>query len=202
LRDDISIRDSSIERDREIETMMPCHRHPMIRHAILLLALQSIISSCCNYFVVAHPALPIPNARPPKKLFAETNANAGSGDNDGSILHQDGKSSSSTNGLVSPLPPPSQIESIVANAKSLTVNWSKKNMDLTNPTLRSRYITALTAGLAVSLAMVPEAVSFSCECQKRKCTMNCFIAYYTHRHKLLLYSYWCDAQLWLESLPS
>ena len=34
-------------------------------------------------------------------------------------------------------------------------------MDLANPTLRTQYLTALTAGLAVSLAMVPEAVSFS-----------------------------------------
>jgi len=38
-------------------------------------------------------------------------------------------------------------------------------MNLTDPTLRSRYLTAMTAGLAVSLAMVPEAVSFSCEYQ-------------------------------------
>lgn len=48
----------------------------------------------------------------------------------------------------------------MANAKSLSSNMGKK-MDLTNPTLRTKYLTALTAGLAVSLAMVPEAVSFS-----------------------------------------
>lgn len=135
--------------------MMP-RRHPIKvrrRYAILILLVLSITTDRISY-VIGHPALPIPNARPPKKLFAETNANAGDGDGDGA-LHTGAESSDT---------PPSQLESIVANAKSLTASWGKKNMDLTNPTLRSRYVSALTAGLAVSLAMVPEAVSFSCEC--------------------------------------
>jgi hypothetical protein len=78
-------------------------------------------------------------------------------------------SSSSTRGVVrrisssdaasdESIMPPSQLESIVTNARSIV-----KKMDLTDPTLRSRYLTAMTAGLAVSLAMVPEAVSFSCK---------------------------------------
>ena len=147
-----------------MQIMIHCRpRHPFkakIQHTILLLVIVLLSISPC-YYVIAHPALPLPNARPPKKLFSETNANAG-GRSDGATIHHNGESSDALQS-----PPPSQVESIVANAKSLTVNWSKQNMDLTNPTLRSRYITALTAGLAVSLAMVPEAVSFSCECIKQ-----------------------------------
>ena len=62
---------------------------------------------------------------------------------------------SSSDGDAPPPPPPSQLESIVANAMSI--------LDLTNPILTSRYLAAMASGLAVSLAMVPEAVSFSCE---------------------------------------
>jgi len=142
--------------------MMP-RRHPIKvrrRYAILILLVLSITTDEISY-VLGHPALPIPNARPPKKFFAETNANAGGGGGGGDGALHTGAESSDT--------PPSQLESIVANAKSLTVSWGKKNMDLTNPTLRSRYLSALTAGLAVSLAMVPEAVSFSCEYSSTSC---------------------------------
>jgi hypothetical protein len=149
---------------------IPCrrHRHPfkakkIHEHTILLLLVVIVllsISPCYHNYVIAHPALPLPNAPPPKKLFAETNANAGGGSDGATTVHRNGQSSSP--------PPPSQLESIVANAKSLTADWSKQYMELTNPTLRSRYITTVTAGLAVSLAMVPEAVSFSCECKKKQ----------------------------------
>ena len=57
--------------------------------------------------------------------------------------------------------PLSQLESIVVNARS-----NGRKMNLMDPTLRSHYLTAMTAGLAISLAMVPEAVSFSCEYQR------------------------------------
>lgn len=56
--------------------------------------------------------------------------------------------------------PPSQLESVVGNAKSIAAGLGRR-MDLADPTRRSQYLTAVTAGLAVSLAMVPEAVSFS-----------------------------------------
>lgn len=52
--------------------------------------------------------------------------------------------------------PPSQVESIVKNAKSLQSN------ERDNPVKSSAvYIQAMAAGLAVSLAMVPEAIAFS-----------------------------------------
>ncbi len=54
--------------------------------------------------------------------------------------------------------PPSQLESIAPNARSIG-----RKMDLTDSTLRSLYLTAMTAGSTVSLAMVPKAISFSCE---------------------------------------
>jgi len=50
-------------------------------------------------------------------------------------------------------PPPSQIESISANAKLLNPFGSRVE--------RETFVTSLAAGLAVSLAMVPEAVSFA-----------------------------------------
>ena len=52
--------------------------------------------------------------------------------------------------------PPSQVESIVSNSKSL------QSRDVEDPKKdAAKYIQALAAGLAVSLAMVPEAVAFS-----------------------------------------
>ena len=52
--------------------------------------------------------------------------------------------------------PPSQVESIVSNSKSL------QDRDVEVPVRESaKYIQAMAAGLAVSLAMVPEAVAFS-----------------------------------------
>lgn len=50
-------------------------------------------------------------------------------------------------------PPPSQIESVVNNAKSLNPFGAKLDRDAT--------VSSIAAGLAVSLAMVPEAISFS-----------------------------------------
>ena len=66
---------------------------------------------------------------------------------------------SSSDGDAPPPPPLSQFENIVTNAMSIVGD----TVDLANPILRSRYLAAMTSGLAVSLAMVPEAVSFSCE---------------------------------------
>ena len=136
----------------------------MNRHLALLFSLTLSTGGWC----FAHPALPISNARPPKKRFDVVNNNS---NNNGGA-----KGKSTPISPISGTPfrgisrkvsndesveaPPSQIESIVANAKSISTSLGKK-MDLTNPTLRTKYLTAITAGLAVSLAMVPEAVSFS-----------------------------------------
>lgn len=62
--------------------------------------------------------------------------------------------------IISPPPPPpkppaSQLESLVLNAKKLNF-WENIDDDT-----RNNYVKAVTAGLAVSLAMVPEATSFS-----------------------------------------
>lgn len=136
----------------------------MNRHLALLFSLTLSTGGWC----FAHPALPISNARPPKKRFDVVNNNS---NNNGGVK---GKSTpisgtpfrgisrkvSNDDSSASVEAPPSQIESIVANAKSISTSLGKK-MDLTNPTLRTKYLTAITAGLAVSLAMVPEAVSFS-----------------------------------------
>ncbi len=54
--------------------------------------------------------------------------------------------------------PPSQFESIIANAKSL--NPFGKDRDASSSSA-STTISSLAAGLAVSLAMIPEAVSFA-----------------------------------------
>lgn len=142
-----------------------------------------------NSVSFAHPALPISNARPSKKQgrFAPGAQDDASGTSARSSASTSGSSSSSstsfhgksttisgtpfrgiarrlssTSSNEESLPPASQLESIVANAKSLSASLGEK-MDLTNPTLRTKYLTAMTAGLAVSLAMVPEAVSFSCK---------------------------------------
>lgn len=56
-------------------------------------------------------------------------------------------------------PPPSQYESVVANAKSL--NPFGKQKDPLSSESTSTIISSLAAGLAVSLAMIPEAVSFA-----------------------------------------
>eukprot|EP00581_Thalassiosira_minuscula_P008251 CAMPEP_0183709220 /NCGR_PEP_ID=MMETSP0737-20130205/5309_1 /TAXON_ID=385413 /ORGANISM="Thalassiosira miniscula, Strain CCMP1093" /LENGTH=692 /DNA_ID=CAMNT_0025937261 /DNA_START=1 /DNA_END=2079 /DNA_ORIENTATION=+ len=165
----------------------PSIHHPktMPRRTILLgLTLTTALLPWSNCF--AHPALPISNARPDKKRgrFAPDKM-MGSGS--GTATRSSGGSPSappgpnSIKGKSTPISgtpfrgisrrfssnsdepasvPPSQLESIVANAKSISAALGK-NMDLTNPSLRSQYLTAMTAGLAVSLAMVPEAVSFS-----------------------------------------
>ena len=115
----------------------------------------------------AHPAaLPIPNARPNKNAqrweindtssTTSTTAKGKQGKSvpiSGTPFRGISRRLSSTSTDEST--PPSQLESIVANAKSLLGT----KIDLTNP----KYLTAITAGLAVSLAMVPEAVSFSCK---------------------------------------
>ena len=54
-------------------------------------------------------------------------------------------------------PPPSQFESVVANAKSLNPFGNNKDIQAST----SITISSLAAGLAVSLAMIPEAVSFA-----------------------------------------
>ena len=54
--------------------------------------------------------------------------------------------------------PPSQLESVIANAKSL--NPFGRNRD-TSTSSESVTLSSLAAGLAVSLAMIPEAVSFA-----------------------------------------
>lgn len=124
---------------------------------LLLLSLTLAPSGKC----FAHPALPISNARPPKKRFgAEMGGGAKGKSTAISGTPFRGISRRVTNDDSTAEAPPSQIESIVANAKSISASMGMK-MDLTNKTLRGKYLTAITAGLAVSLAMVPEAVSFS-----------------------------------------
>lgn len=162
----------------------PTH-HPkatMLRQTLLLsmTLTAALLPWSSNCF--AHPALPIPNARPKKRDFAPDGVHGGrssTATTTTTAVSAKGKStplsgtpfrasgiarrlSSSNNAESVESLPPSQLESIVANAKSISSNMGKK-MDLTNPTLRTQYLTAMTAGLAVSLAMVPEAVSFSCE---------------------------------------
>jgi len=163
----------------------------MPRRTILLcLTLTTALLPWSSY-CFASPGLPLSNARPSKKRGpfgpdannsgATTSAGGSSASTTlGTSGSAKGKSTiisgtpfrgvarhfssannaeSSTSSSSSSLPP-SQLESIVANAKSATIGLGKK-MDLTDPTLRTQYLTAMTAGLAVSLAMVPEAVSFS-----------------------------------------
>mmetsp|Transcript_15664 Transcript_15664/g.43381 ORF Transcript_15664/g.43381 Transcript_15664/m.43381 type:complete len:662 (+) Transcript_15664:201-2186(+) len=71
-----------------------------------------------------------------------------------------------------PSPPLSQVESIRSLAKSLNFFGKKKITDNTNETTetgtanakqqqRQVYVKSVAAGLAVSLAMIPEAISFS-----------------------------------------
>ncbi len=57
------------------------------------------------------------------------------------------------------LPLPSHLDIIFTNARSI----DGEKMDLMNPTARSWYLAAMTSGVAVSLAMVQEMVSISCE---------------------------------------
>ena len=59
--------------------------------------------------------------------------------------------------------PPSQVESIVKNAKTLKPLKKSEINDSQNANKKksAEYVQALAAGLAVSLAMVPEAVAFS-----------------------------------------
>ena len=66
----------------------------------------------------------------------------------GDPLSMSGGASENANGS-----PPSQIESVVKNAKLLNPFGS--------PVERETVVTSLAAGLAVSLAMVPEAISFA-----------------------------------------
>lgn len=56
-----------------------------------------------------------------------------------------------------PPPPASKLESIVANAKSLLP--SKGNTDA--QAMKNKYISASASGLAVALAMIPEATAFA-----------------------------------------
>ena len=153
----------------------------MSRRHTLLLCLTLVISILWSSkaFAFAHPALPIPNARPDKRRFAPDRYDGGTS----SSSRASTTTTSNAKGKSVPISgtpfrgisrrfttspsssdaeslPPSQIESIVANAKSLSKGLGKK-MDLTN-----HCVTAMTAGLAVSLAMVPEAVSFSCKYNK------------------------------------
>ena len=118
----------------------------------------------------AHPALPILNARPNKnaKRWEVNNSQTSTSTTSTTAKGKQGKSvpisGTPFRGISRRLSltatdestPPSQLESIVANAKSLL---GGTKIDLSNP----KYLTAITAGLAVSLAMVPEAVSFSCK---------------------------------------
>ncbi|KAK1735339.1 sulfate permease family inorganic anion transporter [Skeletonema marinoi] len=123
----------------------------------LTLASTTLPSGKC----FAHPALPISNARPPKQRFGTDNGGAAKGKStpiSGTPFR--GISRRVSNDDSAAEAPPSQIESIVANAKSISTSMGKK-IDLTDKTLRGKYLTAITAGLAVSLAMIPEAVSFS-----------------------------------------
>ncbi len=58
-------------------------------------------------------------------------------------------------------PPPSQFESVIANAKSLNPFGKNKDSASPSPSTKGTTIPSLAAGLAVSLAMIPEAVSFA-----------------------------------------
>ena len=137
------------------------HTKKMQRHTLLLylptLIIIAILPWSSKAFAGAHPALPIPNARPDKRRFAPdrydgtgtsssssrsstaTTSNAKgksvaiSGTPFRGISRRFSSSSSSDDEL-----PPSQLESIVANAKSLSRGLGRK-MDLTNPTLRTQY---------------------------------------------------------------
>ena len=79
-------------------------------------------------------------------------------------------SSSSKDSNINSATPPSQFESIIANAKSLnpfgktrdtTPTTSGTSTATSTTTESSATISSLAAGLAVSLAMIPEAVSFA-----------------------------------------
>ena len=145
--------------------------------ATIALTFTSTLSLNC--LALAHPALPIPipipNARPPKSIFANRDdtsslpTTVARGKPHGKAIPLSGtplrgvlplKSSASGNDNNNNEAPPSQLESIVLNAKSLANALFQSN-PFQNPSLRTTNIKAITAGLAVSLAMVPEAVSFS-----------------------------------------
>ncbi|KAL7508117.1 hypothetical protein ACHAWX_000714, partial [Stephanocyclus meneghinianus] len=142
---------------------------------VICLAIISIGNSnpWTNCFGFARPALPLPNSRPPKSLFSNDDSQSASSSSGrgavkgksvsisgtplrGVLLHSSRSRISGANNET----PPSQLESVVLNAKSLSENLFRSN-PFSNPSLRTKYVTAITAGLAVSLAMVPEAVSFS-----------------------------------------
>ena len=127
-------------------------------HLALFLSLTLMSLRCGKCF--ANPALPISNARPPKTRFGSDNSGAKGKSTPISGTPFRGISRRVSQDESVAETPPSQIESIVANAKSIPVSMGKK-IDLTNKSLRRKYLSAMGAGLAVSLAMVPEAVSFS-----------------------------------------
>ncbi len=136
-------------------------RRGLCNHLVLVFSLTLASTTLPSGKCFAHPALPISNARPPKQRFGTDNGGAGKGKStpiSGTPFR--GISRKVSNDDSAAEVPPSQIESIVANAKSISASLGKK-IDLTDKTLRGKYLTAITAGLAVSLAMVPEAVSFS-----------------------------------------
>ena len=140
---------------------MTIYRVSPRRHRVLCNRLALFFSLTLS--TVAHPALPISNARPPKDRFVAYNNGEGAKGKSTPISGTPfrGISRKVSKDVFAAETPPSQIESIVANAKSISASLGKQMDLMTNPTLRTKYLTAITAGLAVSLAMVPEAVSFS-----------------------------------------
>ena len=109
----------------------------------------------CLCFTRAHPALPLPNARPPKDSRFDRNEGPYSADVtvDGTVpVTKQRRHGSPFRTISSRLavarggedakPPPSQVESLVANAKDI-FNFGR-NMKLSN----QKYLTAITAGLA------------------------------------------------------
>ena len=109
----------------------------------------------CLCFTRAPPALPIPSARPPKDSRFERNEGPYSADVtvDGTVPVTKQRRHGSPFRTISTRlavardvddgkPPPSQVESLVANAKDI-FNFGR-NMKLSN----KKYLTAITAGLA------------------------------------------------------
>eukprot|EP00986_Skeletonema_menzelii_P010313 scaffold5018_cov147-Skeletonema_menzelii.AAC.8 len=136
-------------------------RRGICNHLVLIFSLTLASTTLPSGKCFAHPALPISNARPPKQRFSTDNGGSAKGKStpiSGTPFRGISRKVSTDDSAAEA--PPSQIESIVANAKSISASLGKK-IDLTDKTLRGKYLTAITAGLAVSLAMVPEAVSFS-----------------------------------------
>lgn len=125
--------------------------HKLVQAAVALACLNA--ASAFDHSPIKRRALRVTNhSQKLHKQAAAASASVTAINANGSPLSMTGGSSSSSSSEERS-PPPSQIESIFKNAKLLNPFGSRIE--------RETVISSLAAGLAVSLAMIPEAVSFA-----------------------------------------